>query len=361
MAKKNKIKRKVKRVDEIQQEIIADISKDFGDMSFLEDEEQLHILPTIIPSLNRASFVGGIPGGSIIELHGPNQGGKTVLGVALLISAQKQGHTTVLYDYEGSFKDRKWPEALGADLKSILYRSPKSYEEGAEDIRKLVIKYSEKQANEKKLKDRMLWILVDSITAMTPEDILYGKIGKANFGLHSKITSEWLQGLNALIKGTNISVIFINQERVKVGAGPFEKKWKSSGGEALQFYAHVRIRVLQSSVEKDSQKRVTGKSHRFIVEKCKVSAPDELGYFYTSNGKITPLGFDMPKTYFKEAVTQNVLKKKGSKYFCNYDEETQDGLMEAKFIIKIRDDKKMIKWFNKKFEFRRNKIESEQG
>jgi len=348
--KKTKIKKKIikKKKDSKSVETLKDIAKNFGSLEFLSDEEQLFILPTIFPSFNRASFIGGLPGGSIVELHGPNQGGKTALGIAFLVSAQKEGHIAMVFDYEGSFKDKKWPKALGLNLKETLYRSPICYEDGADEINEFIIEFKKKQGKGK-FKDRMLFILIDSLTSMVPRDELEGKVGKKNFGLHANLTSQWLRKLNALIKGTNISVIFVNQERARIGAGPFEKKWHSAGGEALQFYAHVRIRVFKSLTIK-KKIGIVGKEHKFLVEKNKTSAPDEEGYFYTSNGKgKVLLGFDMSKLFFKEAFIQRIFKKSGKKYKCKFDNEMKNGLMESFVVEKIREEKKFQKWLNKKF------------
>lgn len=359
MAKKKKIRRIIKRTKEDNVEILKEISKDFGTLGFLADEEQLFILPTIFPSFNRASHIGGLPGGSIVELHGPNQGGKTALGIALLISAQRAGHIVGILDHEGSFKDKKWPIACGLDLSKVIYAAPDSFEEGAERINTHIHNFREKQRREETKKEpynkykniMMLW-LCDSLTAMTPEDLLLGKIGKANFGLHARLTSDWLSSLNTLLKTTINSVIIINQERANIGAKAFERKWRTAGGEALKFYAHFRVRVLQSSRVKSGEE-IIGKQHRFIVEKNKVSAPDEMGYFFTSNGKVTSLGFDMEQTYFREAVTQDIIEKEGKQsYICNYDDETEGGLTQKKFVALIKSDVKFKRWLEKQFQRR---------
>lgn len=355
--KKKKLKRVVK-TGQSNRELLKDIASDFEGLGFLSDKEELTILPTIFPSFNRASLIGGLPGGCIVELHGPNQGGKTALGVAILASAQQQGHIVGIKDYEGSFKDKKWPKALGLDLSSCLYSSPRTFEEGADSLNELIQNFRVRQSSDPRYKNKMMIWLVDSATAMVPEAVLLQKVGKSNYGAVARLLSEWLPILNTHLRGTNISVIFINQERVKIGARAFEKKWKTACGEALKFYAHFRVRVLQSSKSKSGEK-VIGKEHRFIVEKNKVSAPDELGYFYTSNGKhpdICKLGFNLPMTLFKEAQWQEMFEKKGKKgshkYTCDFDDDTEGGLTEKKLLKKIEEDNKFRQWLLSEFEGR---------
>lgn len=356
MVLKKKLKRRIKQDPSI--EVLKKISEDFKGLGYLSDEEQFFVLPTVLPSLNRASLIGGIPGGSIIEFHGPNQGGKTVLGLALLTSAQKLGHLVGVLDYEGSFKDKKWPTAIGLNLGTCMYKSPKTFEEGADWLNEFIFSYAEKQRKNSELKNRMMLWLVDSVTAMVPKDEFTESVSKRNFGLRAQLLSRWLSKLNAIIKGTNISVILVNQERARVGAKAFQTPWQTAGGEALKYYAHFRVRVLQSAKSKIGDK-IIGKEHRFIVEKNKVSAPDELGYFFTSNGKyedISPLGLDLPRTLFKEALIQEIIVKKGKqKYTCDFLGE--EGQTERKFIFLIENDRNFVEWLNHKFERRQEIVQ----
>jgi len=302
-----------------------------------------------------ASHIGGLPGGCIVEFHGPNMGGKTTLGVACLASAQRSGHVVGIKDYEGSFKDKKWPKALGLDLSTCLYDAPLTLEEGADSLNETVIKFKKRASKDKRYKDKMMLWLIDSAPAMVPLSELEEKTGKRNFGLQANLFSSWLRKLNTLIKRTNISIIFINQERVRIGAKAFEKKWKTACGEALKYYAHFRVRVLQASKWKMGD-RIIGKEHRFIVEKNKVSAPDEMGYFYTSNGnypETCKLGFGMSKTLLKEATEQEIITKQGKvKWTCDFDEATEGGLTESKMLDKLSNDWRFEQWLLSEFERR---------
>jgi len=334
--------KKLKTVKNQTNKTMKELADDFGKMAFLSDEEQLFILPTIFPSFNRASRVGGLPGGSIVELHGPNQGGKTALGIALLVSAQQHGHVVAIIDYEGSFKDKKWPKALGLDLQNVLYQAPYSFEEGADAINDMLRKFEilKRKKENKHLRDKMLLVLVDSFNGMVPKDELEGNVGKRNFGLRANLSAQWFPILNTLLKRTQNSVILVNQERTNQGARMFEKKWRTAGGEAIKFYAHFRVRVLQSS-KTVANSFVVGKQHRFIVEKNKVSAPDEMGYFFTSNGKLMPLGFDLPKTYFHEGLVLGIFEKSSK---TRYSSESlhkffpEDGRSEKSIKEMIRDN-----------------------
>jgi recombination protein RecA len=143
------------------------------------------------------------------------------------------------------------------------------------------------------------------------------KVGDANYGLTARLMSDWLQTLTALI-GDDVAIIFLNQERVNVGAKPWESKWKSFGGEALQFYAMVRIRVANAGEIKEKvngEEIITGRKHRFKIEKNKFGYPSQEGYYYTSNGLgECPLGLDMARTTLEEAIFQGLIVKEGSWY-----------------------------------------------
>jgi len=282
-------------------------------------------------------------------------GGKTTLGVAILASAQRSGHIVGIKDYEGSFKDKKWPQALGLDLNACLYDAPTTLEEGADSLNEMILNFKNRVTKDKRYKDKMMLWLVDSAPAMVPQAELEEKTGKRNFGLQANLFSSWLRKLNTIIKRTNISIIFINQERVKIGAKAFEKKWKTACGEALKYYAHFRVRVLQASTWKLGEK-IIGKEHRFIVEKNKVSAPDEMGYFYSSNGncpEVCKLGFGMSKTLFKEALEQGIIIKQGKvKWTCSYFPEEERGLTEKEMLDKLSDDSVFESWLLSEFQRR---------
>lgn len=295
------------------------------DLTF-EDKEEVKYTPARILSYNRASVFGGYPAGAIYEIHGPNAGGKTALGIEILASAQKAGHLTAFYDHERAANDKKWISALGLDLNSCIYRNKHTdpgkvwtLEDAAEEVNETIHNFYEAKRKGKIPPEVLLYILWDSVAAAVPSaKVAKGaKVGDANYGLTARLMSDWLQTLTALI-GEDVAVIFLNQERVNVGAKPWESKWKSFGGEALQFYAHVRIRVASAGDVKEKvngEEIIVGRKHRFKIEKNKYGYPSQEGYYYTSNGLgECPLGFDMARTTLEEAIFQGVIVKEGAWY-----------------------------------------------
>lgn len=355
------MKKRVKEVKGMKEDtkmivkILEGLSQDFGEISCLSNEEQLFIVPTIIPSFNRASQIGGLPAGSIVEFHGPEQGGKTTLGVGILASAQKLGYVIGILDYEGSFKDKKWPISLGLKMdESVLYKRPLSLEEGANWLDKGLMNFKKRQEEDKDFKDlHMIW-LVDSITAMVPQEVIEGEVGKRNFGLQANILSSWLPKLNSIINGTKISIIFINQERTNQDRkNPYARKWRRYGGDALGFYDHFRVRILASQSVKIGEE-VIGTEHTFYVMKNKLGAKEMLGRFFTSNGKELPLGWDFARIYFDEASEIGLIKKESKKWVCDFDDETKDGIFEGRLIKKLNEEKEFMKWMKKKMNIREN-------
>ncbi|MDF2615460.1 MAG: recA protein [Sedimentibacter sp.] len=326
------VKKQVNNSDQL--DMLKMIAGDIkGNMTF-EEKEEIKFIPANLLSYNRASVFGGYPTGGIYELHGPNGGGKTALGIEILSSAQKAGHLTVMYDHERAANDKSWIENLGLDLKNCLYRnkaldgkSIMTLEESAQEINDMIINFNEKKQKKLIPQHVLLYILFDSVASAVPKAKLEkgAKVGDANYGLTARLMSDWLQTLNALVGGSDVAVIFINQERVNVGAKPWEQKFKSFGGEALQFYASVRIRVNYSGATKEKVNSVeiqVGKEHKFKLEKNKLGYPMQEGYFYTSNGLgECNIGFDDVRATITEAILQNLITKEGTRFNCEFFDE----------------------------------------
>ncbi|GEM_PF-2329276 len=324
-----------------------------GAMTF-EEKEEIKFIPANLLAYNRASVFGGYPTGGIYELHGPNGGGKTALGIEILKSAQDAGHITAFFDHERAANDTKWIEALGLDLETCLYRNRAkdgkgllTLEDSADEINEMIINFKEAKAKGQIPAHVLLYILFDSVASAVPKAKLdkKAKVGDANYGLTARIMSDWLQTLNAHVGGADVAVIFINQERVNVGAKPWEPKFKSFGGEALQFYASVRIRVNKSSdtKEKVGEKPdfVVGKEHRFKLEKNKLGYPMQEGYFYTSNGLgECALGFDDVRATIVEAILQGIIEKNGTKYSSELFEGEING--ERKLRLMLREERDIL-------------------
>jgi recombination protein RecA len=321
----------IKQKNDEQLDMLKLISGDIkGDLT-LDQKEEVKFTRARMLSYNRASVFGGFPVGVIFELHGPNGGGKTALGIEFLVSAQQAGHLTSFHDHERAANDIVWIKALGLDLKNCLYRNKKkdgkgilTFEDSAEEINESIMKFRDAKEKGKIPKHVLYYILVDSVAKMVPSAKLAkgAKVGDANYGLTARLMSDWLQTLVALIGGTDVGIIFINQERTNVGAKPWEQKFKSFGGEALQFDASIRIRVAQAGEIKEKvmdDEITTGRKHRFKIEKNKFGYPAQEGMFFTSNGLgECELGFDDIRGTIEEAILQGIINKDGAYYDSDY-------------------------------------------
>lgn len=316
----------------------------------LDEKEEVKFIRSRMASYNRASILGGFPAGVVYEIKGPNAGGKTALGVEILAAAQEAGHLVVFHDHERAANDKVWLSALGLNLGNCIYRGTSvdgnilTLEDSAEEINNTIIAFNENVKKGNIPKDKLLYILFDSVAAACPKDKLKkgAKVGDANFGLTARLMSDWLQTLEALVGGSNVAVIFINQERVNVGAMPWEAKTKSFGGEALQFYATMRIRVQQAGQIKEKvngEEIIVGRKHRFTIEKNKLGYPQQIGMFYTSNGLgESPLGFDDIRCTFDEAINQGIISKNGAKYDSEYFEKTINGERKVRLFLKENEE-----------------------
>lgn len=322
--KKNK-KVKDEKSGQSQFDMLKMIAGDIKGNMTLEEKQEIKYVPSRLVSYNRASVFGGFPAGAIYEIHGPNGGGKTVLGIEILTAAQRAGHLTVFHDHERAANDKRWIQAIGLDLSNCLYRnkhkdgkSVLSFEDSAEEINEMIIKFNEAKLKGQIPEDVLLYILIDSVAKMVPKAKLKGQVGDANYGLTARLMSDWLQTLVALVGGSDVAVIFINQERVNIGAKPWEPKYKSFGGEALQYDASVRVRVTQAGEVKEKvngEEIIVGRRHYFKIEKNKFGYPMQEGYFYTSNGLgESELGIDLVRTTVEEAIFQGIIVKEGSWY-----------------------------------------------
>jgi len=328
------------------------IAKDINDVSSFEDEEELIYIPTIFNSFNRAIKIGGAPVGCIWEIHGPGAGGKTSFGIGILISALKKGHYVAFSDVERA-GNKKWAKYLGLDLEKCIYINPKNFEDGSNGVNKMIMNFHEAQLKGKIPEDKLLFILKDSATSMVPKQEQEGLVGAKNYGLQANLMSQWMKIATPLIGKTKVCLMIINQERVNVGRKPWEPEFKSTCGEALSYYASVRIRIkLAGEIKEniDGEKISVGKRHRFLVEKNKVGYPDEEGYFYTSNGKgECKIGFDRTRELLTEAINRELIWKgkvkiKGQekeRYISSLFEETFAG--ERKLRLFLRENKDIRK------------------
>lgn len=217
------------------------IEKDFGKGSIMKlgDEviEDVEVIPTGSISLNYALGVGGFPRGRIIEIYGPESSGKTTLALHAIAEAQKTGGIAAMIDAEHAF-DRFYAEKLGVDVNNLLIAQPDNGEQALEIAEQLIRSAA------------VDILVVDSVAALTPKGEIEGDMGERNVGLQARLMSQAMRKLTGAIARTNTTCIFINQLREKIGVmfGPSET---TTGGNALKFYASVRIDIRSSSTIKD--------------------------------------------------------------------------------------------------------------
>ncbi len=293
------------------------IEKDFGKGSIMKlgDEviEDVEVIPTGSISLNYALGVGGFPRGRIIEIYGPESSGKTTLAIHAIAEAQKAGGVAALIDAEHAF-DRFYAEKLGVDVNNLYIAQPDNGEQALEIAEQLI-------------RSAAIDILViDSVAALTPKNEIEGDMGERNMGLQARLMSQAMRKLTGAISRTNTTCIFINQLREKIGVmfGPSET---TTGGNALKFYASVRIDIRSSSTIKDGDD-ILGRHTKVKVVKNKVAPPFRRAEFdimfgegISRSGEIVDLG-----------VEYGVIKKSGS-WFSYDGSKLAQGRDTAKRVI----------------------------
>lgn len=257
----------VKQIDPEQKEkalaaALAQIEKQFGKGSIMKlgDTQALDIeaVPTGSLGLDSALGIGGLPMGRIVEIYGPESSGKTTLTLSVVAQAQKNGKTCAFIDAEHAL-DPIYARKLGVDTDGLLISQPDNGEQALEICDALV------------RSGAVDVIIVDSVAALTPKAEIEGDMGDSHMGLQARLMSQALRKLTANIKATNCLVIFINQIRMKIGV-MFGNPETTTGGNALKFYASVRLDIRRSGVVKDGDE-VIGSETKVKIVKNKVAPP----------------------------------------------------------------------------------------
>ncbi len=296
---------------------MGNIEKNFGRGAIMklgdEKVEDVEVIPTGSIGLNYALGVGGYPRGRIIEIFGPESSGKTTLAIHAIAEAQKAGGIAAIIDAEHAF-DRFYAEKLGVDVNNLLMAQPDNGEQALEIAEQLI-------------RSSAIDILViDSVAALTPKSEIDGDMGDKNVGVHARLMSQAMRKLTGTIARTNTTCIFINQLREKIGVmfGPSET---TTGGNALKFYASVRIDIRPSTAIKDGDE-VLGKLTKVKVVKNKVAPPFKRAEFdimfgegISRSGEIVDLG-----------VEHGIISKSGSWFSYNGSKLAQ-GRDAAKRVI----------------------------
>ena len=306
----------------ILQSTLDKIEKNYGKGSVMKlgdrAAEKVDVIPTGSINLDMALGVGGFPRGRIIEIFGPESSGKTTLAIHAIAECQKQGGIAAFIDAEHAF-DSFYAKKLGVDIANLLVSQPDNGEQALEIADNLI------------RSGAIDIIVVDSVAALTPKAEIEGEMGDSKVGLQARLMSQAMRKLTSTISKTNCCCIFINQLREKIGV-LFGNPETTTGGNALKFYASVRIDIRRTQAIKDGDQNV-GNRVKVKVVKNKVAPPFRTCEFDLMFGEgISKLG-----EIIDLGVEQEIIKKSGS-WFSYGDTKLAQGREALKQVLRDNPD-----------------------